>query len=105
MNDIELTRMRSQINKQIFFFTALKIAISTAVIWSWDFGIYLVVAYLIYSLERSKFYQFLNASETNVQLNKMEHSKQLEYENLNARFLALEKSLKQSTNAKVSHDE
>ena len=48
----------------IWMFTPIKIAIAFALMWFWDFGIYAVVAYLIWSLEHKSVYQHLNAKET-----------------------------------------
>jgi hypothetical protein len=53
----------------VFLWSAIKIAISTALIIYTDFGLYVVIGYIIYALENSTHNKHINNSELDLQLN------------------------------------
>ena len=72
--DLEKLVDKDQVNTtkfMIWIFTPIKIAIAFALMWFWEFGIYAVVAYLIWSLEHTSAYQHLNTKETDQALRKI----------------------------------
>jgi hypothetical protein len=53
----------------IFLWSSIKIAISIALIIYIDFGLYIVIGYIIYALENSTHSKHINNSELDLQLN------------------------------------
>jgi len=53
----------------VFLWSAIKIAISTALLIYTDFGLYVVIGYIIYVLENSTHSKHINNSELDLQLN------------------------------------
>jgi|APSaa5957512576_1039674.scaffolds.fasta_scaffold231632_1 hypothetical protein len=60
----------------MFIWVPIKVAIASYLIYSFEFGIYIVAGYLIYSLEKVAGLQFINSQETNIQLSKLQQSEQ-----------------------------
>lgn len=53
----------------VLLFTIIKLVIAYFLITYLEYGIFIVLAYILYSLENISSYQFINNQETNFQLN------------------------------------
>ena len=62
-------RYRSMNFSATVLFSALKIGVAYAVITYFDYGLLVVIGYLLYSVESIAVRQFVNAHETNYHLN------------------------------------
>lgn len=62
-------RYRNMSFSATVIFSAIKIGVAYAVITYFDYGLLVVIGYLLYSVESVAVRQFVNAHETNYQLN------------------------------------
>lgn len=53
----------------VLLFTIIKLVIAYFLISYLEYGIFIVLAYLLYLLENISSYQFINSQETNLQIN------------------------------------
>lgn len=58
-------KKKSILSVSAWLYAPIKIAICCALLYFFDWGIFLVFGYLIWSLERSSAYQYINTLETN----------------------------------------
>ncbi len=69
MNSLPATIKTHQIRYSALLWALIKLLVSGAIVWYFEYGIYVVLGYLLYSLEKAAGFQYLNSQETNFALN------------------------------------
>mgnify|MGYP000293257676 CR=1 FL=1 len=69
MEKQQIEKYKKTKNFSIFLFTIIKLVSTYFLITYLEFGIFIVLAYIFYSLEHITSYQFINSQESNLQIN------------------------------------
>jgi hypothetical protein len=66
MNSLSATLKTNQIRNNALLWAFLKLVVLGVVVWFFEYGIYVAIGYLLYSLEKLAGFQYLNTQETNI---------------------------------------
>ena len=66
MNSLSATLKTNQIRNNALLWSFLKLVVLGVVVWFFEYGIYVAIGYLLYSLEKLAGFQYLNTQETNI---------------------------------------
>lgn len=66
-----------------------KLLIASALAYFWDYGVYLILAYCLYRVERNAFYQYINGQEMNRELNILHNNPQQNVQDLKSEIALL----------------
>lgn len=96
-------RIRQELVGTVFLWTLVKIIAALALVYYWEFGWVLLMAYVFYKLERSSAHSLLNSTEANEhisrlnsQLEELTQSSEQKEEELTRRIELLESKLNES---------
>ncbi len=71
----EAEKLKESKNFNIFFWASIKIIIASILIYYFEFGIYIVIGYILFFIVNDSYYSLLNVKEGNVQFNKLYNKK------------------------------
>ena len=96
MVDIERERIEQFKNKKSFtilMWFLLKLILASVVIFYFEYGIFLIVGYLLYVIESKSWHEYLNIQETNYHINKLYNQEPTNINELKSEIKDLKSSL------------
>jgi len=94
--DIERERIEQFKSKKSFtilMWFLLKLIVASGIIFYFEYGIYLIVGYLLYVIESKSWYEYLNTQETNYHINKLYNQEPANIDELKSEIKDLKSSV------------